>query len=150
MHAVGYRPRLSFVVLALVTLIGLGLFAASSSTRSRSCGKWRSAHAAKAKCSPHAVWRADEAYRAKRFTVAEQMLRDAARCKPPKLAEELHVIASFYRELNHSWTRAMVGPYREREVHLDAAIRIDGMLGGAHADELSREKHRVLSALGPE
>jgi hypothetical protein len=152
MHAVGYRPRLSFVVLAFVTLAGIG--ALTASTRSRSCsGKWRSSRALKVDCSQSRAVRvaqADAWYRTRNFAFAEQALRDAAACEQPKVAEELHVIASFYRQLGTSWASLTSVAYRDREVHIDAMLQLDAMLGGAHADELSYEKQRILWAVGPQ
>jgi hypothetical protein len=151
MHAAGYRPRSSLVVLALVTLVALWVVTAPSSrSRSRCPAKARSAHAECSYSRAESVQLADGFYRGKRFDAAEHTLRQAARCEPIKIAEELHVIASFYRELGQSWMRAHVVPYRERYLHLDTAIQFDAMLGGIHADELSRDKDRVLWATGPE
>jgi hypothetical protein len=70
---------------------------------------------------------------------------------PIKIAEELHVIASFYRELDDSFGRALAtGSYTEAITQIDVAIQFDAMLGGAHADELTHHRNRLLLAVGPE
>src|SRR5688572_5070141 len=111
MHAVTYRPHVSFVVLALVTLAALWV-ATVKTTKSRSCpGKVRIAKP-QIECQHSRAYNiqlADAWYRGKRFDAAERTLRAAAKCESVKVAEELHVIASFYRQLHISYQHAVEG-----------------------------------------
>lgn len=144
MHAVGYRPRSSVLVLGLVTLIAFGAVAREHITPRRSCQR-----AAKA---PIAQTRAlaDRLYREHRFEDAARILQLGAAREPVKLREELYVIASFYRQLDVSYAHRSDPPSLDTVAHLDWALQFDAMLGGAHAHELEQRRHRVISALGPE
>src|SRR5688572_31181326 len=133
MHAVGYRPHLSFVVLALVTLGALAV--ATVKLTPRSCPAKSRIAKPRIEC-PHtreySFRLADAWYRGKRFDAAARTLREAAKCEPVRIAEELHVIASFHEQLGASYQSGLEGGPSTRTIqHWDRAIQFDSMMGGA-------------------
>jgi hypothetical protein len=94
---------------------------------------------------------ADQQYRAKEFAAAENTIRVAAGYARHDVATQLHVIASFYHQLGHSYPLAMVArPTSESFAQLEWAIEYDAMLGGAFTDELQRKRMHDLATVGPE
>jgi len=88
---------------------------------------------------------ADHQYRAARFDDAEHTLRDAADCATPRLAEQLHLIASFYHQLGHAYRLGMASYSVDAMIQLRWAIEYDAMLGGAFDGEL---RGRLLDVEG--
>jgi hypothetical protein len=148
MHAVAHIPRWSLALAALVAAMAGG----------RLIAEWREligppTHGYRCDHSlttAESRAYADDLYRDHRFESAECVLRVAAEREEPAIREQLHVIASFYHQLGHSFALGFDGPYRDQLMHLDWAIQYDAMLGGAHGEELSVAKHRALTAVGPE
>jgi hypothetical protein len=83
---------------------------------------------------------ADRLYHLKRFEDAECVLRVAADREEPAKQELLHVVASFYHQLGHSYPLALDRSAPDSLDQLEWAIQFDTMLGGAFHEQLIAER----------
>lgn len=129
MLATSFRPR--FAVLSVLVAVTLALAA------------WpRAGHRCqRARPSLHtSIAQSRVLYREGDFARAAHTLQQAAADQPIEVASELHVVATFYRQLGHALAAALEsakrGPSSTTLHHLDQALQFDGMLGGVFRSDL--------------